>query len=143
MKRTSRKSSGRDGNKPSGPTPDSDKLTPQQRIEQIILSIPPGRVSSYGQVADLAGLPGRARLVARVLRVTERELPWFRVLRSSGQIAIDPDSPWFVEQIQRLRADGIVVSNARVDLRRYGWTGASADLLALEMFGVAFSDDAT
>ena len=40
------------------------------RIEAILALIPPGRVVSYGQVADLAGLPGRARLVGKVLRET-------------------------------------------------------------------------
>jgi methylated-DNA-protein-cysteine methyltransferase related protein len=108
----------------------------QQRIEAVIRSIPPGRVSSYGQVADLAGLPGRARLTARVLRVTAAPLPWFRVLRSDGRIAIDPASPWHDEQVQRLRTEGVEVLAARVDLARFGWHAAVTDLLAAEMLGL-------
>lgn len=109
----------------------------QQRIEATIQAIPPGRVSSYGQIAALAGLPGRARLVARVLRISTLELPWFRVLRSDGHIAIDPASPWHDEQIQRLRSEGVEVRAARVDLRRHGWDAAVADLLAHDMLGLS------
>ena len=55
------------------------------RIEAILALIP-GRVVSYGQVADLAGLPGRARLVGKVLRETDKVLPWHRVLGAAGTI---------------------------------------------------------
>lgn len=107
----------------------------RRRIERTIARIPPGRVASYGQVADLAGLPGRARLVARVLRLTEAVLPWYRVLRANGTIAIDPGSEWHAEQVRRLRAEGVTVERSRVDLRRHGWHDAVADLLALELLG--------
>uniref|UniRef100_UPI003F67C102 MGMT family protein n=1 Tax=Aeromonas hydrophila TaxID=644 RepID=UPI003F67C102 len=55
----------------SSPSP----LNKPARIEAIIALIPAGRVGSYGQVADLAGLPGRARLVGKVLRETDKVLP--------------------------------------------------------------------
>ncbi|MGH8030681.1 MAG: hypothetical protein ACREO3_12200, partial [Arenimonas sp.] len=41
-------------------------------------------------------------------------LPWHRVLRSDGRIAFPPDSPDFTEQVQRLRAEGVVVDKGRV-----------------------------
>ncbi|KGM57567.1 cysteine methyltransferase [Lysobacter arseniciresistens ZS79] len=78
-------------------------------------AIPPGRVAGYGEVARRAGLPGRARMVARLLSGNgDRDLPWHRVLRSDGRIAFPPDSPEFAEQSQRLRAEGVRVENGRV-----------------------------
>lgn len=97
----------------------------------MIASIPRGRVGSYGQVADRAGLPRRARLVARVLRETPDDvgLPWFRVLRADGRIAFPPGSPGFREQVRRLAAEGVRVRNGRVDLALHGWERNLDDLL--------------
>ena len=86
-----------------------------QEILAAIRRIPYGTVSSYGEVAALAGLPGRARLVAKVLSNSEDDgLPWHRVLRSSGQIAFPPDSEKFLEQAGRLRSEGVEVKQGRV-----------------------------
>lgn len=90
-------------------------------IERTIASIPRGRVSSYGEIAQRAGLSGRARLVGKVLGDANVELPWHRVLRSSGQSAFPPGSRGFREQSQRLRTEGVVVVNGRVNLQIYGW----------------------
>ena len=95
------------------------------RIYAAIAAIPPGRVASYGAIAARAGLPGRARLVGRLLgEVPEgMELPWFRVLRASGHIAMPPGSRGFREQCRRLRAEGVEVRNGRVPLSRFGLDG--------------------
>jgi methylated-DNA-protein-cysteine methyltransferase-like protein len=92
------------------------------RIFAAIAAIPPGRVASYGAIAARAGLPGRARLVGRVLGEVPdgMTLPWFRVLRSSGQIAFPPGSRGFREQSRRLRSEGVEVKNGRVPLSRFG-----------------------
>ena len=85
------------------------------RILAAIRAIPRGQVAGYGHVARRAGLPGRARMVARVLRDnTDPKLPWHRVLRSDGRIAFPPDSKGFAEQAQRLRAEGVDVREGRV-----------------------------
>ncbi len=90
-------------------------LSSADRILAAIRAIPAGQVAGYGHVARRAGLPGRARLVARVLRDnTDPELPWHRVLRSDGRIAFPPDSAGFTEQTQRLRAEGVDVRDGRV-----------------------------
>lgn len=93
-----------------------------ERIFAAIAAIPPGRVASYGAIAARAGLPGRARLVGRVLGEVPdgMTLPWFRVLRASGQIAFPPGSRGFREQSSRLRAEGVEVKNGRVPLSRFG-----------------------
>ncbi|MBB6366742.1 MGMT family protein [Xanthomonas sp. PPL568] len=85
------------------------------RILATIQAIPPGQVRGYGEVAMLAGLPGRARLVARLLGGnTDAALPWHRVLRSDGRIAFPEGSRGHREQCQRLRAEGVVVQGGRV-----------------------------
>ena len=91
------------------------ELSPADRILAAIRAIPRGEVAGYGHVARRAGLPGRARMVARVLRDnTDAQLPWHRVLRSDGRIAFPPDSEGFAEQTQRLRAEGVDVREGRV-----------------------------
>ncbi|KAG1475041.1 hypothetical protein G6F57_010133 [Rhizopus arrhizus] len=93
-------------------------LTPEQaraRILAVIRAIPAGQVMGYGQVAMRAGLPGRARLTARILgQNDDPDLPWHRVLRSDGRIAMEEGSAGWHEQSQRLRAEGVVVENGRV-----------------------------
>jgi methylated-DNA-protein-cysteine methyltransferase-like protein len=75
-----------------------------RRILAAIRAIPAGEVAGYGEVARRAGLPGRARLVARLLGQNEDpRLPWHRVLRSDGRIAFPEGSRGFREQSQRLR----------------------------------------
>ena len=91
-------------------------------IWKVVISIPPGRVASYGQVARLAGLPKRARLVGTALGAAPAgSLPWYRVINAQGRIALPPNSRGYREQCKRLREEGVVVSKGRVDLRRYGW----------------------
>lgn len=86
-----------------------------KRILDAIRAIPRGEVAGYGEVARRAGLPGRARLVARVLgRNADPALPWHRVVRSDGRIALPAGSQGFDEQCQRLRAEGVRVEGGRV-----------------------------
>jgi methylated-DNA-protein-cysteine methyltransferase-like protein len=85
------------------------------RIFAAIRAVPRGEVAGYGEIARRADLPGRARMVARLLSENDdRSLPWHRVLRSDGRIAFPPDSSQFAEQVQRLRAEGVQVVNGRV-----------------------------
>lgn len=92
------------------------------RVYAAIAAIPRGRVASYGAIAARAGLPGRARLVGKLLGQTPSDmaLPWHRVLRASGQVALPPGSRGFREQCRLLRAEGIEVKNGRVPLSRFG-----------------------
>jgi methylated-DNA-protein-cysteine methyltransferase-like protein len=95
------------------------------RIYAAIAAIPPGRVASYGAIAARAGLPGRARLVGKLLgQVPDGiALPWFRVLRASGHIAMPPGSRGYREQSRLLRAEGVPVKNGRVLLSQFGLDG--------------------
>ncbi|MHA6205456.1 MGMT family protein [Dyella soli] len=92
------------------------------RVYAAIAAIPCGRVASYGAIAARAGLPGRARLVGRLLGETPAgmQLPWYRVLRASGHVALPPGSRGFREQCRLLRAEGVEVKNGRVALSSFG-----------------------
>ena len=97
---------------PSRPTP-ADDVT--ERILSVIRTIPRGQVAGYGEIARRAGLPRRARLVARILaQNTDPDLPWHRVLRSDGRIAFAPGSRGWREQAARLRREGVAVDKGRV-----------------------------
>ena len=90
-------------------------LPPREAILAAIRAVPRGSVAGYGHIARRAGLPGRARLVARVLgQNDDPALPWHRILRSDGRIAFPAGSPGFDEQARRLRAEGVEVRNGRV-----------------------------
>lgn len=85
-----------------------------QRITAVVAKIPSGQVRSYAQVAMAAGLPGRARQVARVLASGDGSLPWHRVVRADGRIAFAAGSAQADEQAARLRAEGVPVQAGRV-----------------------------
>lgn len=88
-----------------------------ERILDIVASIPPGAVCTYGEIAARAG--SRApRLVGRVLaELSDERTPWHRVLRADGT----PAHHLVHEQAARLRAEGVLMVDGRVDLRRYRW----------------------
>ena len=91
------------------------ELSAIDAILAAVRAIPRGTVAGYGEVARSAGLPGRARLVARVLSGNDNaRLPWHRVLRSDGRIAFPEGSEGFREQSRRLRAEGVRVEQGRV-----------------------------
>ena len=83
-------------------------------IERVIRSIPRGKVATYGRIARMAGYPGAARMVARILR-RGFGLPWQRVLGAGGQIKLTGDSA--IEQRLRLESEGVVFRGRRVDMK--------------------------
>lgn len=97
-------------------------MTPEQAKHAIFLAIraiPRGRVAAYSDIARRAGLPGRARLVGRVLRESpsSMKLPWHRVLRADGRPAFPPGSEPYKEQVRRLSKEGVELIGARVPAR--------------------------
>jgi methylated-DNA-protein-cysteine methyltransferase-like protein len=84
----------------------------------IILSIPPGRVSTYGAVAAAAGYPQYHRAVARLLRVDPiDQLPWHRVVGVGGEIKLRGVAGH--EQRERLKLEGVQFIGKRVDMGRF------------------------
>lgn len=86
----------------------------------VISRIPRGKVATYGQVALLAGLPGRARQVGYALSaLADPSVPWHRVINAKGEI-----SPREGDELQRLRLEDEGVrfdSRGRISLARYRW----------------------
>jgi methylated-DNA-protein-cysteine methyltransferase-like protein len=83
--------------------------------------IPPGRVMTYGDVAEYVGTRA-ARNVGRILAGSgehDEDLPWHRVVRADGTCA----EHIRVEQVQRLRAEGVPFIRGHVDLARARWDG--------------------
>ncbi|EEX41192.1 DNA base-flipping protein [Vibrio furnissii] len=92
------------------------------QIFAVIHQIPHGKVSTYGEIARMAGYPGYARHVGKALGNLPKDskLPWFRVINSKGEISlIGPD---WDRQRERLVAEGIAVSaEGRISLKKYKW----------------------
>lgn len=103
-----------------------------ERIWQTVLVIPKGKVAAYGQIADLAGLPGRARYVSKALTLAPAHLqvPWHRVLRSNGKIAFTTGSELARLQTQLLHEEGVTVLKNSVNLKEHAWQPDLGELLA-------------
>lgn len=96
-----------------------------ERFYEVVRTIPTGRVTSYGVVARLAGLPGHARQVGYALAALpeEHEVPWHRVINARGEVSLRSGGRAH-ERIQRARleAEGVVFDEGgRVDLTSFGW----------------------
>jgi methylated-DNA-protein-cysteine methyltransferase-like protein len=87
-------------------------------FRRVILSIPKGRVATYGAVAAAAGYPLYHRAVARLLRTEPpNRLPWQRVVGAGGEIKLPGDAG--AEQRFRLKMEGVAFRGKRVDLALY------------------------
>jgi methylated-DNA-protein-cysteine methyltransferase-like protein len=98
------------------------RTQPARQVWVVLAAIPAGRVATYGQVAELAGLPRGARLVGRLLAQlpVATQLPWHRVVTASGRIALRAGGGARVQR-DRLLAEGVTVRDGRVDLARVRW----------------------
>lgn len=105
------------------PKKNSKALTEVERILAAVKQIPRGRVSTYGNIAEVAGLPRRARLVGTVLKhaPSSRDLPWFRVINAGGRISLPTGSDAYARQKRKLEAEGVIFRGDRVDMKRYCW----------------------
>jgi methylated-DNA-protein-cysteine methyltransferase-like protein len=93
-------------------------------IHEIISRIPRGRVATYGQIAEMAGIPGQARRVGYALSALAEgsAVPWQRVLNAKGEISMRSHSGSESLQKKLLRSEGITFDrNGRVPLDRFQW----------------------
>ena len=99
--------------------------SPYRRIYAVVRRVPAGRVTTYGEVAELAGLPGHARQVGyalHALRSEQDDVPWQRVVNARGEVSARAEPG--MEGLQRrvLEAEGVVFDErGRIDLDRYAW----------------------
>lgn len=93
------------------------------RLYTVIQGIPVGKVATYGQIASLAGLPGAARLVGKILSglPAETSLPWHRVINAAGKISMPEGSDSFNEQKKRLTTENIILTGSQIILKQYLW----------------------
>lgn len=82
----------------------------EDRVIEALGELAEGEVVSYGELARRAGAPGAARAVGTILRITGEPVPWWRVVNAAGRLAPGLE----VEQAQRLRSEGVSVTNGRV-----------------------------
>ncbi|MFI1463478.1 MGMT family protein [Nocardia carnea] len=83
-----------------------------EHVRELVASIPPGRVATYGDIAAAVGL-STPRTVGWIMRTDSGDLPWHRVLGASGK----PAAHLAERQLRLLAAEGVPVSDGRVDLR--------------------------
>ncbi|MGC7196596.1 MGMT family protein [Mycobacteroides abscessus] len=87
-------------------------------VRSLVASIPAGRVATYGDIADAAGLSS-ARIVGWIMRTDSADLPWHRVIGASGR----PVPHIRTRQLELLRAEGVLAVDGRIALRdvRHGF----------------------
>jgi methylated-DNA-protein-cysteine methyltransferase related protein len=92
-----------------------------QRVWDVIEGIPSGCVLNYGEVARLAGYPGKARMVGMALgrAPKKRRLPWHRVVNAQGRISFPADSERYQTQRRLLEAEGVQFEGDCIDLERH------------------------
>ena len=98
-------------------------------VYRLVAQIPPGKVTTYGQIARWLGHPSAARAVGYALHAlpTGSEIPWQRVINAAGRVSSRCDRHY--EGIQRALLEGEGVqfdSYGSVDLQRFGWGGPLA-----------------
>ena len=96
------------------------------KVIYITKHIPHGKVTTYGTVSTLAGVPRAARMVGGILHFYSDEfnLPWQRVINRQGFISTRCENHLRDEQKELLQMEGIEVNDDfMINLEKYGWWG--------------------
>lgn len=94
------------------------------KIYAAVRRIPPGRVATYGQVARVAGFPGRARQVGYAMHALPAgtTVPWHRVVNAQGKVSRRRVPGAELTQRMLLEREGVRFGpGGRIPLGRYGW----------------------
>ena len=83
-----------------------------ERVRALVAAIPPGKVATYGDIASAAALSS-PRIVGWIMRTDSADLPWHRVIRSTGR----PAAHLLTRQLEMLRAEGVFAVDGKVQLR--------------------------
>ncbi|MDP2317097.1 MAG: MGMT family protein [Pseudomonadota bacterium] len=98
----------------------------RDRVYAVVASVPPGRVMGYGHVGAVLGSPRLARQVGWALASLPAgtDVPWHRILRSSGRLAFQGDPARALVQRALLEEEGVAFEADTVPMARFGWTPA-------------------
>lgn len=94
----------------------------KQEVYNYLLTIPKGKVVTYGQIAEHLGNKKLARVVGNILHNNpdENKYPCYKVVNSKGELSKHFAFGGIEKQAEKLELDGIIVKNYKVDLKRYG-----------------------
>lgn len=88
----------------------------ERRIIDVLITLQPGEVTTYGDIAEMAGYPKLSRLVGRILSTTDVEVPWWRVVNVAGRLVPGHER----EQTQLLREEDVIVRKGHVKQAPHG-----------------------
>jgi methylated-DNA-protein-cysteine methyltransferase related protein len=96
-----------------------------QAIYEVVEAIPRGTVATYGQVAELAGLPNGHRRVARAMKLCPDGLPWQRVVgrKDARRAQINIQDPKHAAKQRKLLQKERVAfdDDGLIALKKFGW----------------------
>ncbi|CAG0932386.1 DNA base-flipping protein [Thermoflexales bacterium] len=96
------------------------------RVYDIVRQVPAGKVTTYGDVAQLVGQGCDARIVGYAMAVCPEDVPWQRVINAQGKISLRGEHA--EKQRLRLEAEGISFdSRGKIDLKRSRWAGPNGE----------------
>ena len=111
-----------------------------ERIYAVTRQVPPGKVTTYGQIAAIVGRGCTARQVGyamAALRGEDKSVPWQRVINSQGEISLRPGEGG-ERQRGLLEAEGVEFdARGRTDFNRFGWEGPDWEWLEQHAFNPA------
>jgi len=88
----------------------------ERRIIDVLITLQPGEVTTYGDIADIAGYPSNSRLVGRILQTTEFDVPWWRVVNAAGRLVPGHER----EQTELLLEEDVLVRDGHVKSAPHG-----------------------
>ena len=83
----------------------------ERRIIDVLMALGEGEVTTYGDIAEVAGYPKHSRLVGRILSTTDIDVPWWRVVNAHGRLVPGQER----RQSRLLREEDVIVRNGRVE----------------------------
>jgi methylated-DNA-protein-cysteine methyltransferase related protein len=119
-----------------------DPIIFNNQVWEIVRQVPPGKVTTYGQIARMIPPPGDMpqrsydafgpRWVGGAMAACPGDVPWQRVINSKGEISLRPGAE---EQRHLLEEEGVEFNaRGRVDLARFGWKVEDAGSGQLKLF---------
>lgn len=94
----------------------------KDEVYSYLLTIPRGKVVTYGQIAEYLGNRNLARVVGNILHnnPSEEKYPCYKVVNSKGQLSVNFAFGGIEKQKEKLEAEGVEVADYKVDLKKYG-----------------------